>query len=443
MMQALQVVASLLILSLALGESAEATSSLKELREDTPGWVIAQTTPTAKPTPPEIQPPEFGLGDRGPLVKQLQHYLTTQGYYQGDLSGEFDEATQASVTQFQQDHGLEATGIADAQTWKQLQTVENLDAIEEGTKPAATSSSPAAAPSPSPTAQASPKTAASPAPAKPQQGSPSQKPFLLLMGLGAILGLLGLAGIVLWFLRLPKSGDGVDLDALDQEFSGLPDESIPEPIPGTNLTPIVPPSVPPETRLEVSNLEASKQDHLPEGQEVPQSQIVPAPYIGSVVYNPPPPNYSLPLVDRSEAPAFDRVKVLIQELQNPDATQRHQAIWELGQCADSRAVRPLVNLIMDSDSKQHSLILSALSEIGMNTLKPMQRALALSLQDESPEVRKNAIRDLLWIYDLVIQTSQLLNYATEDDDGEVRETAAWALDQLKGMRRLTGSESDL
>jgi HEAT repeat protein len=114
--------------------------------------------------------------------------------------------------------------------------------------------------------------------------------------------------------------------------------------------------------------------------------------------------------------------------------KRQKAVWELGQRGDTRAVQPLVELMVDSDSKQRSLILAALSEIGTRTLKPLSRALAISLQDNNAEVRKNAIRDLTRVYDLVAQISQLLHHATEDPDQEVRETARWALGQLNRIR---------
>ncbi len=128
------------------------------------------------------------------------------------------------------------------------------------------------------------------------------------------------------------------------------------------------------------------------------------------------------------------VEELVKDLRNPDPVQRHKVIWELGQRGDTRAVQPLVDLMVDSDSRQSSLILSALSEIGTRTLKPMSRALALSLQNESSEVRKNAIRDLTRVYDLVAQISQLLHQATEDSDQEVQETARWALSKLNRIR---------
>jgi hypothetical protein len=138
---------------------------------------------------------------------------------------------------------------------------------------------------------------------------------------------------------------------------------------------------------------------------------------------------------------IDAIETLIEDLQSRVPTQRRKAIWELGQKGDSRAVQPLVNLLMDSDSRQRSLILASLAEIGNRTLQPMNRALVLSLQDSNPEVRKNAIRDLTRIYDLVSQTSQLLRHASEDSDPEVREAAQWALSQLNRLRPSPPSDS--
>jgi hypothetical protein len=148
-----------------------------------------------------------------------------------------------------------------------------------------------------------------------------------------------------------------------------------------------------------------------------------------------------PLVETQRIAKGSFIDDLIKDLQNPDSTQRRRAIWDLSQRGDTRAVQPLVDLMIDSDSKQRSMILSALSEIGTRTLKPMSRALAISLQDESPDVRKNAIRDLTRVYDLMAQISQMVHQATEDPDSEVRETAKWALKQMNRFRVPDGSSN--
>ena len=150
---------------------------------------------------------------------------------------------------------------------------------------------------------------------------------------------------------------------------------------------------------------------------------------------PPPPSRSEAIATQTvRLPQPSVMDVLVHNLRSGDPTQRQRAIWELGQRGDSRAVQPLVDLLLDSDSQQRGLVLSALSEISTRTLKPVSRALAISLQDENADVRKNAIRDLTRVYDLLTNVSQLLQSACEDPDVEVQETAKWALGQINRIK---------
>lgn len=146
------------------------------------------------------------------------------------------------------------------------------------------------------------------------------------------------------------------------------------------------------------------------------------------------PTTEAPLSTTTRLSKVSIVEALIGDLHSPDLTQRRQAIWELGQRGDSRAIQPLVDLLVEADSQQRSLILAALSEIGVRSLNPLNRALLLSIQDDSADVRKNAIRDLSRLCDWAVQLSQLMQYATSDPDPEVRETAQWALSQLNRLR---------
>jgi HEAT repeats len=176
----------------------------------------------------------------------------------------------------------------------------------------------------------------------------------------------------------------------------------------------------------------------PSGQSLPDvAPVAPVQTTTSAIS----PTTPAPLVETQRIAKGNFIDDLIKDLQNLDPTQRRRAIWDLSQRGDTRAVQPLVDLMIDSDSKQRSMILSALSEIGTRTLKPMSRALAISLQDESPDVRKNAIRDLTRVYDLMAQISQMVHQATEDPDSEVRETAKWALKQMNRFRVPEGSSN--
>ncbi len=129
-------------------------------------------------------------------------------------------------------------------------------------------------------------------------------------------------------------------------------------------------------------------------------------------------------------PSGDQVETLLEQLEEKNSKKRRQAIWKLAQTADSRAMKSLVDLMMRTDSQERSLILEALSQISTRTLKPMNHALTISLQDKNPQVRKNAIRDLTRIHELMSQIYQLLCHAIDDSDREVQETAKWAINQL-------------
>ncbi|MDJ0615346.1 MAG: HEAT repeat domain-containing protein [Calothrix sp. MO_192.B10] len=149
----------------------------------------------------------------------------------------------------------------------------------------------------------------------------------------------------------------------------------------------------------------------------------------------------LPLENTSRLAKINIVEELVTDLRSEDGNQRRKAIWNLGQQGDSRAIQPLVDLMIDGDSQQRSLILAALAEISTRNLKPLNRALAISLQDESPQVRQNAIRDLTRVYDMMAQVSQMLYHAIEDPDAEVQETAKYALGQMNRMRSLSNDLS--
>ncbi|NEO86924.1 MAG: peptidoglycan-binding protein, partial [Spirulina sp. SIO3F2] len=80
---------------------------------------IAQTEPALpapdaeSPVDPVSEFPEIKLGMKGGVVKELQVALKSLDYYQGEATGEFDQATQKAVADFQADQGLEPTGSFD------------------------------------------------------------------------------------------------------------------------------------------------------------------------------------------------------------------------------------------------------------------------------------------------------------------------------------------
>ncbi len=336
------------------------------------GGAIAQTKSALAQSP--TQPNPLSMGSQGEPVAELQRTLKLLGYFEGSVNGNYTQTTADAVTKFQKSTSLPGatTLIAKAET--------------------------------------------------PQQNSPIWTSPWVLGGLGAT-GVVG--ATILALTRRPS--EKAELDEATMEtgsIAELPPASESQPIQdlnslnkveeivatsGFSSTPNPIPSPP------ARDAAGSVQTHRPESA------------VG-VVSNQP------RISETSRISKINIVDELVQDLRNPDPAKRHKIIWELGQRGDTRAVQPLVDLMVDSDSRQRSLILSALSEIGTRTLKPLTKALAISLQDENAEVRKNAIRDLTRVYDMVAQIGNLLHKAADDPDRDVQETARWALSQLNRIR---------
>lgn len=334
---------------------------------------------------------ELGLGSSGQDVKLLQIQLKKLGYYNSIPDGQFGETTRNAVIQFQQKKGLPVDGIAGNQT-KELIKTETLKQTD-----------------------VLPKSTLKPVPEENSDSDKSSKsnkekpPEQNWMKLGLMfMGILAATGTLFYVLQWLKYSKRNNSDAY------LDDDTLI--------------SRPPQNHVTDNNQD---QKYLP-GDSFEEEP--------STIASPP-----LMLPAETTSRIVKKVNVvdeLIQDLENSNPIERRKAIWELGQKGDSRAIQPLIEQMIDADSQQRSLILAALSEIGTRTLKPMNRALAVSLQDESPDVRKNAIRDLTRVYDIMAQISQMLSVATEDEDPEVQQTARYAISQMNRIQVLPSEEPE-
>ncbi len=412
---------------------------------------------------PEAETPRalMQVGSEGPGVEAVQRKLAELGYFSGSADGVYGAATGEAVQQFQEAEGLAVTGQIDLKTWERIQT-SNQSLITDS--PASDASDASPSPSPGSETAATPSTGA----ANAEAGTNSEQPTdansiqrtadqanwtlkrILLVGGVAVFGLVAIAGMSLsiwrWLMKSSTQSHAsnknpnhdthdvsvADLAGLDAaafhaiNTTATPiDNGIQSSPTATGFGPSMPSAYAGQTD------EASGDGSLysspatnPVNPAVPFDSNPEAASNGSAQLQPP--NVS-PTTRLSKT---NLMESLIQDLDSIDPTVRRKAIWQLGQQGTNQAIQPLVNLMIDSDSQQRSLILAALSEIGQRTLNPMHRALAMSLQDENAEVRKNAIRDLTRIYDQVAQLAPLLRHAMEDADPTVRDTAAWALNQL-------------
>ena len=445
--------------------------------------------------------PNLEPGSSGPLVIDLQVTLTKLGFLESEISGSFDAATQTAVQTFQDEHGLTVSGIVDAATWEALEDpaaakiAAAIGASEDATPPAeGEANTEENSQGTSPATSARIRTAV--------MALSVVGIGIGGFGIWKIMAVPKGHKNRLHKVRKQQRPQGEHIAEASYPAKGTPPlltgstvsrlpasshSTVSSPAASTSALPLSEPAATPphdaqplateELTAVSANLSANSNPPAsptansssptaypsvsPNNLSFPEyaspegaSEAIADRSSSKNLVPPPPPsliatsalqrknegqnNGEQTLTPTTRLARIDVVETLVGELQSHHPAKRRKAIWELGQRSDSRAIQPLVNLMATSDSKQRSLILAALSEIGTQTLKPMKRALAMSLQDENAEVRKNAIRDLTRIYDLVAQISSLLAIATEDQDPEVRETARWALGQLNRIRANAG-----
>ncbi len=353
-------------------------------------------------------------GSRGSQVKNLQTQLQELGYYQGYIDGKYGGTTKNAVSKFQSARKLSADGVFGHSTKNALET-----AVKEKRLQSSIGSS----------SQSSHITAQ-------EQG---------IFGWSLIaIGILGSTGAMLYMVKLfsPKNEEEVSYfyPSYSKTFiqpnrngtnrngmnrNGMNRNEI-------NINRTKHPLHELDTIAEtVKELEPPVKKYSPQDETLFSGQEATA--IPSKTWLTP--------EQSSRLAKFNLVDRLITDLRSPDSQERRKAIWDLGQEGDSRAIQPLTELMLDSDSQEKSLILGSLSEIGTRTLKPMNQALAISLQDESPQVRQNAIRDITRVYDMMAQITQILSHAIEDDNPQVQETARYALSQMKRIHSLTNLDN--
>ncbi|MDX2212099.1 MAG: peptidoglycan-binding protein [Oculatellaceae cyanobacterium bins.114] len=371
--------------------------------------VSGQSDPSSPTVDSSVDSSILKLGSRGERVSELQELLQKLGYYEKDPDGIFGDQTKSAVIAFQRKAELPVDGQVGTTTLDRLrEAAADISAPE----PPANSSSPEAQTATVEDNASVPAEASSRA-TTPEETASNGGRFWWM---AALIAASAVAGFALYRYTRPR---------IKRPLAAKPSVASHE----ETATERSPTSKSERVATEVFT-EATPEP-TPTTQTAPLSNG--ATTIAEATTEAIPTEIS-PVNETTRLAKVDIVDELIGDLRSPDPVKRRKAIWELGQVGDSKAVQPLVDLMMDADSSQRSLILAAISEIGVRTLKPMNRALLLSLQDHSSDVRKNAIRDVTRVYDLVSQMSELLAHAASDPDTEVQETARWALGQLGRIR---------
>ncbi|MDJ0678834.1 MAG: hypothetical protein QNJ18_03085 [Xenococcaceae cyanobacterium MO_167.B52] len=232
-----------------------------------------------------------------------------------------------------------------------------------------------------------------------------------------ILGTIGVSGIVLFYLF--QKSQNLDLEPVIKENE--PTNPINSSIADDSKTND-------QKAQKESEVDVEEEETLVAPPSEPQSE----PTTNSLQKTVESQNSQIVLED-TNLPKLDIVPELINDLAKSDRKSRQKTVWELAQRGDSRAMQPLVELMVKVDSQERGLILEAMTQITSRTLKPMNKALMFSLDDDNPRVKQNAIRDLARVYELMNQVTKRLSSVAEDSDEEVQKTATWALKQLNQM----------
>ncbi len=69
---------------------------------------------------PKLDPEVLRKGDRGNAVRKLQERLAQEGYYRGDVTGVFDDATAEAVRAYQETHQLDVDGVVGGGTRRSM-----------------------------------------------------------------------------------------------------------------------------------------------------------------------------------------------------------------------------------------------------------------------------------------------------------------------------------
>ena len=125
----------------------------------------------------QIIRPELGAGSTGTTVRELQATLKLLNYYNGEVTGNYDEATVIAVYRFQKAAQLPETGIMNQATWDTL--FPTTAAITESVTATATTTTVTTTPeTTTPRKTATPQTAANTATVQSSQPSANNLPLL-------------------------------------------------------------------------------------------------------------------------------------------------------------------------------------------------------------------------------------------------------------------------
>ncbi len=103
-------------------------------------WYLVDENDSGVPMPPEpvIFTKELKKGSKSDAVKQLQERMQELGYFDGPISGNYQDKTAKAVKKIQEQNGMQATGRTDEATWNLIFNSPGLVMPDQTPKPSPT-----------------------------------------------------------------------------------------------------------------------------------------------------------------------------------------------------------------------------------------------------------------------------------------------------------------
>jgi len=126
---------------------------------------------------------------------------------------------------------------------------------------------------------------------------------------------------------------------------------------------------------------------------------------------------------------MENIEIILQKLNDPDPFVRVEAVQALGEIQKEKSVATLCDCLADDNFYVRAYAAEALGKVGQVDIDRTLAQLLRALDDPSPYVRAMMVIALGELQDerALGSVRKLLH----DEDGSVREMAAWALDNIE------------
>jgi hypothetical protein len=142
---------------------------------------------------------------------------------------------------------------------------------------------------------------------------------------------------------------------------------------------------------------------------------------------------NIPLANVDKIQQFIHALEHLDNCNEPTLVQtalKRKAIWQLAEAEKYYSIEPLLKVMPQAKALDQNLILEVVKQINQRNYQSINQELFAALQNEKPEVRLKALRDLKKLYQFVSPVITKIAQMHSDRDYEVRQSAIELLRSL-------------